>query len=256
MTTFVAEDFEAPNAVHQSTVSQEKVHALAAKHSSAQGARRKPALLGGALLEKITSITSHDPVASQALPEDGVDVINVGASAKTDLGKILSINSRFDFVMPGYGSFKSVGGFYNWLRSNRDDQFRRLWGQQCQAAGRKISKSSDNMPDPNWRILVAAATWLKFQDSRDNQLLMAESGQLPFRDYYVAEGTTIAKDTPMSYWYCEAIEEIRRVTVNNLKADLEAEPESPNFDTLPEMQPPGYQPRQNDRVRWSNKPRR
>lgn len=254
MSDFISENFE-PD-FQSAPVSHEKMQELAARHSSTNtAARRKPALLGGKLLEKISAITSHDPVASQALPEDGVDVINVGASAKTELGKILAINTRFDFVMPGYGAFKSVGGFYNWLRSGQDDQFRRLWGQQCQAAGRKISKSSDNMPDPNWRILVAAATWLKFQDNRDNQMLMAESNQLPFRDYYVAEGTTIAKDTPMSYWYCEAIAEIRRVTVNNLKADLDADPEVPNFDTLPEMQPPGYQPRQNDRVRWS-KPRR
>lgn len=233
------ESFEVDTRDVATPVSSERVKALAERHQRAP-ARPQAALLGGSLLKKVASIASTDQAMHAEVPEDGVDVINVGSNATTPVGKMLSINTLFDFNLEGYGKFRCVGGFYNWLRSGKEDRFRRLYGPQCQSAGRTIKRTHSNMPDPMWRVLVLIATWMKVNSSQENRILMAETGDLPFRDFYIAEGTQIAKDTPMSYWYAEGLAEIRRVVINNLKADIGADAEEPNFDTLPGMKPPTY----------------
>lgn len=73
--------------------------------------------------------------------EDGITHINAYSKGKTKLGRMLSNMSDIGIDHPEYGKFKTLEGFYWWLKTGREtDFFRTGSGFECRNLGQELSE--------------------------------------------------------------------------------------------------------------------
>lgn len=147
--------------------------------------------------------------------DDGYDHINIWENGITELGKVLSHTSDIPFTHSVYGKFRSVEGFWHYIRSvSRDDRCRMYYGNRA----RMFGKSLESQQVDNFREIIMDANWQKI---RSYPLLMKEIelSDQPFDSYYYM-GETRAR-AASAFWMIEGFEEIRTAIKNNRNPDFE-----------------------------------
>lgn len=134
--------------------------------------------------------------------KDGTKHLNVTHSAKTQFGRMLSPPYEASFELSDSGEFQSVGGYWCWLLSGRKDKFREVSGEACLTESEFPGKQQTVASEPFQRKILRAS-WHKI---RQNQTIFwrFEQNVLPFRRYYVGEGT-IYKPSDAE-WICDGLE--------------------------------------------------
>lgn len=111
---------------------------------------------------------------------DGVDHINVNSIGKTLLGMMLYNGSFSPIVIPEFGTFTSIHGFWAWLITGRRyDIFKYLYGEEAFAR----IKGLPIVQDPELRDLITRAIQLKIQQNLTLNHLFRQNAYLPYVSY-------------------------------------------------------------------------
>lgn len=131
-----------------------------------------------------TSIRRQNPVSNSVrntdtmLPhidfigEEGVDHINVSRHGRTELGKLLAMESPLSVEIPGLGAFASIAGLWYFLSNPSDSKYIQLPGAAVYAHGRKCEKHPKL--EARSRLVVAYAVWLMVLKYPDIQRALRE----------------------------------------------------------------------------------
>lgn len=147
---------------------------------------------------------------SQNTPDqDGITHINIFSKGSTELGRKLSHFAYAPFIHPYFGPFKSMEGFWYYIRAvEPDDKLRELVGHEAKFYGREKETKFLN----NFQEIIMDANYQKIEQNPDIKKLMLES-TLPFDHYY----TFGPKQVRLSQfiWLIEGFESIRTAIKNN-----------------------------------------
>ena len=137
--------------------------------------------------------------------DDGVKYINIYSRGMTTLGRKLSHFAHTPFTHPYYGPFKSMEGFWFYMRSAvRDDKLRYLTGRDAKFYGRELP--------PNWydhfQEDILAANYQKIIQNEYIAEMMVAS-DLPFKHFYVYGVGKVMITPRESEWLVQGFEEIR-----------------------------------------------
>ena len=136
--------------------------------------------------------------------EDGVDHINFARQARTDLGKLLSNHSMLAFNHSLAGPFKSMEGFWHYIRSiDNDDRFRVMNPQRAYLHSRN-TKSHDYVR--NFRLIILDAHWQRINQYSDLITALTEL-QIPL-DYYGVKNDVRVRPVP-GYWLIQGFTAIQ-----------------------------------------------
>lgn len=118
---------------------------------------------------------------------DGVEHINIYSRGHTELGRMLSNLYDRDFIVDGYGSFRSMEGFWHYyLTGCQFDEFRLASGHGSKRIGKTVKEfridTRGNMELEHQEVILSAIR-CKLRQHRDIRILLAES-TLPFEHYY------------------------------------------------------------------------
>lgn len=118
---------------------------------------------------------------------DGVDHINIYSKGETELGRKLSNFYLKSFTHPEYGDFKSIEGFYYWLKTGLiHDELRNLYGFKAKEIGRTFPiVHREHFIDS-----ICYAIYCCLEQHPDIKKEIKES-QLPFTHYYVSYGVKV-----------------------------------------------------------------
>jgi hypothetical protein len=115
------------------------------------------------------------------VPDDGVKFINIYDFGNSELGRMLSPITHMPFVHPVYGSFQTLQGFWEWIKSEeRPDAIRYVSGKQAVHIGRGLTK----IYLANFQELIVQANFCRIdQNERLRKEFLLSS--LPFEMYYI-----------------------------------------------------------------------
>lgn len=138
--------------------------------------------------------------------QDGITHCNIYSKGATPLGRLLSNFARTPFVHPTYGRFKSMEGFWYWLKTGRQhNDLKELYGYHAKERGKTYSTVP--MPELEFREEVCIALGLKIEQTPKLPQLLAES-DLPLVHYYVYHGKIVDR-TKAHQWQIDFIESVR-----------------------------------------------
>ena len=183
----------------------------------------------GSFSQKLSSLRSgiktqkeHTPYFS--LPAinqhsvDGVDHINIWERSQTELGLALCHKIDIKFDHPDFGRFKSVEGFWHWLRDkNRDDRHRQSHGP----AAKRMAMNNDIIAHvENFKYHIVVANWVKINSYPALVEMIAQSS-LPFEMYFQNDKNSIYVRPASAFWLIPAFEEIRKAIKENRQPDFD-----------------------------------
>lgn len=181
------------------------------------------------LSEQLSGISSMLPRArSMHMPNlrdigtDGTEHVNIWDKGQTNMGKALSTLADLPFVHNVYGKFRSIEGFYHYIRSvDQNDAMRKVAGYWARKAGQRLEVK--HVPD--FKKIIADANWQKIQQI---PVLMEELKNLStfvaLDSYYIQnEEPLVRVRPPTAAWMVPAFHEIRMAL---------QEGREPNFDFL------------------------
>lgn len=154
---------------------------------------------------------------------DGIDHINVWEHGESSLGRALSSLADLPFTHKTYGKFKSIEGFWHYIRfEDKDDSLRNLKGiavrryvQELEAAHpEKTVRVSD------FRAVIADANWQKLKAW---PLLLEEfkECQLPLDGYYTrTTNLDLRIRMTSSIWFIPGLVEIRNALIDDREPDF------------------------------------
>lgn len=143
---------------------------------------------------------------------DGVSHLNTSATARTELGKLLDLNSNSKFVHPDLGQFACLGGLWYWLCGDQDDKLRTLCGSKLRYECRGYKTHQVE----GFHTIIAEATWYKvIQNQKIIDLMIASDSEMPFKCYYLHTDLHSAIVHKNNSWYMPILEEIRSVLKKN-----------------------------------------
>ncbi|WP_144106718.1 hypothetical protein [Paraburkholderia sp. BCC1886] len=149
-----------------------------------------------ALLEKRPDVEPQD---------DGKTHINISMTGATELGQKLAHFARTPFIHPFYGPFKSMEGFWHYIKSEEpDDNYRTLVGARAKA----YAKTRKMVWRDGFTEIIIEANYHKAIQNADIRQLMSES-TLPFQYYYLtpAQVQVFPETAP---WLCAGLERVRQ----------------------------------------------
>ena len=165
----------------------------------------------------------RDPLPNiTSMGEDGVDHINIGSGAATQLGRDLSHNARFPLTHSVFGRFDSMQAFWEYIRSEeRDDRLRNLYGERLYRMAKRLHPAKVQ----NFRAIIMDANYQKIVQHPALAKALAESDK-PFDCWYRYNRDNGIQARPgYAHWLIWGFEEIRKA----LKEERE-----PNFTELME----------------------
>lgn len=116
---------------------------------------------------------------------DGVDHINVYSKGKTELGQLLTNFADTPFKHPEHGWFRTVEGFWYWLKTGmQHEELRHTAGWESKMLGRKWP-STQVIGDFDTKIKTAIRAKLI---QHPHILRMLIDNELPLAHYYVVRG--------------------------------------------------------------------
>ena len=161
--------------------------------------------------------------------QDGVTHINIDSYAKTELGRMLVHKFPAKFEHPTFGRFKSVEGFWGFIRDGaRDDQWRYLSGMPAKRETRNLGPRYIT----NFHQIIMEANFYKVDQNEAIKALMLASS-LPFDHYYIFRSDEMADDNPglptrpqIAPWLIRGFEEIRQLLKDGKR------PEKPDYSDV------------------------
>lgn len=148
---------------------------------------------------------------------DGVNHINIWEKASTDLGVALSHMADLPFTHEKFGKFRSIEGFWHYIRStSRDDRTRMMAGYKA----KKFGDSLESRRVDDFKIIIMDANWQKIKQY--NPLVEElKKSTLPFDFYYLYNNDTDIRARPASaFWLIDGFEEIRKAIKENRAPDF------------------------------------
>jgi hypothetical protein len=142
--------------------------------------------------------------------EEGVDHINVSRHGRTELGKLLAMESPLSVEVPGLGAFASIAGLWYFLSNPSDSKYIQLPGAAVYAHGRKCEKHPKL--EARSRLVVAYAVWLMVLKYPDIQRALRELPPGVGIDCYAVKYNNQKPElSRMHYstWYVYVINQIR-----------------------------------------------
>lgn len=117
--------------------------------------------------------------------KDGVNHINVYSRGKTELGRLLTNFAETPFKHPEHGWFRTVEGFWYWLKTGKQyDQLRDVLGWEAKMLGKKWP----SVETENFDNQIKAALRAKLIQ-HPHILRMLIDNELPLAHYYVMQGS-------------------------------------------------------------------
>lgn len=185
-------------------------------------------------LEKIRHITKTTNFKTQnkfnlppvdRIGNDGTDHINIWERAGTDLGVALSHMADLPFTHETYGKFRSIEGFWHYIRSvTRDDRTRMM-------AGYKAKKFGDSLQPQridDFKAIIMDANWQKVKQYAP-LLEELKKSTLPFDVYYLFNNDATVRIRPASaFWLIEGFEEMRTALKEGREPDFNFLRDKPN----------------------------
>lgn len=149
---------------------------------------------------------------------DGEDHINIWEQGHTELGLALCHKIEMKFDHPDFGRFKSVEGFWHWLRDkNRDDRHRQSHGM---SAKRMAMHNEIIMNVENFKYHIMVANWVKI-NNYPALVEMIEESALPFEMYFQNGKNGIYVRPASAFWLLEAFEEVRKAIKEKRQPDFD-----------------------------------
>ena len=152
----------------------------------------------------------------QSWKSDGVDHINICASAETVLGKFLCHDTPHRYKHSILGTFNTVRGFWYYIQSvNHDDRYRRLSGKPLRLA----HNNTETIRVTNFRAILMDACWQRIKQAGAIFKLMKDS-ELPFDCYYIHHESKLRVRPVYHSWVTSGTEEIRKAIKENREPDF------------------------------------
>jgi hypothetical protein len=148
--------------------------------------------------------TAFDP------EKDGQTHINVSTNGKTELGRKLAHFAVTKFVHPIYGPFKSMEGFWHFIKcEDMDDNFRVLTASRAKA----YAKTKKMVWREHFVDVINEANFHKIVQNEDIKQAMIES-DLPFAYYYMFGPEQLQIFPQQATWLCAGFNQIRELLKN------------------------------------------
>lgn len=140
--------------------------------------------------------------------EDGSQHINMSEEGLTELGRLLSHDSRLKFVHGRYGQFNTMTNFWYYIRSvERDDRLRSFYGKRLKMF---VRESTNHCRIPNFRVIIMDANWQRVQQ-HTNLAEALKLSSLPLDCWYhYKRGNGIRMRPNFAFWLIAGFEEIRK----------------------------------------------
>lgn len=189
-------------------------------------------------LSNIKTVNKHKSINERYKMEiDGKEHINICFTGKTDLGRMLSLESEQKFVHPILGPFKSLTNYWAYIKSkSRTTSLRYAKASTCLSTIKKNKDIRENVE--NFKALIVRGCYYKIMSDNKLKEMVIES-TLPFQMYYVkietekAAGQDVKYEVKVphkySYWLISGYEEVRKAIKNNTDPDLTNFLSNPNI---------------------------
>lgn len=166
---------------------------------------------------------------------DGVDHINIWEKGSTDLGVALSHMADLPFTHETYGKFRSIEGFWHYIRSiSRDDRTRMMAGYKA----KKFGDTLESQRVDDFKAIIMDANWQKIKQYPP-LIEEIKNSNLPFDIYYLFNNDENVRIRPASaYWLLDGFNVIRKA----IKEDT-----VPDFTFLKDKQAAYKKPNSNTR---------
>lgn len=116
--------------------------------------------------------------------KDGVNHVNVYSKGKTELGRLLTNFADTPFKHPVYGWFRTVEGFWYWLKTGMQyEQLRDVAGWEAKMLGKKWPSVDVEHFDQKIKTAIRAKLI-----QHPHILRMLIDNELPLTHYYVMQG--------------------------------------------------------------------
>jgi hypothetical protein len=163
--------------------------------------------------EKIPALLT--PRAPSDPNDDGRTHINISSTSATQLGRDLTHFAAIPFIHPIYGPFKTMEGFWHYIKGeDKDDAYRTMTASKAKA----YAKTKRTVKRPNFIAIVKEANFYKIEQNEALKALMVESS-LPFEYYYLFGDERLKIQPNHSVWLCASFEEIRRLLKSGQRVD-------------------------------------
>lgn len=174
----------------------------------------------------------QDIAIHQMVLHDGLTHINIDSHAKTELGRMLVHKYPSKFEHPTFGRFKSIEGFWGYIRDGaRDDRWRYVSGMSAKRETRALGPRFI----ANFHQIIMEANFLKVEQNETVRALMIAS-TLPFEHYYIFRSEEMSPDNPgvptrpqIASWLTRGFEEIRTMLIKGTR------PEKPDYSDIYEI---------------------
>jgi len=161
--------------------------------------------------------------------DDGKTHINIDAFAQTDLGRMLVHQFPAKFEHPEFGRFRSVEGFWGYVRDrNRDDRWRYVSGM----AAKRETRNQGEVWIADFHQIIMEANFFKIEQNEGIKDLFVAS-TLPFDHYYIFRKKDAAPNNPgfpvrpqIAPWFTRGMENIRTMMKEGRR------PEKPDYSDV------------------------
>jgi hypothetical protein len=138
---------------------------------------------------------------------DGITHINIAMTGVTELGRLLTHFAVTPFIHPIYGPFKSMEGFWHFIKcEDQDDLFRTLSASRAKSH----AKSKNTVFRENFIQIINEANFYKIEQTPGLKEAIVDS-VLPFEYYYLYGPENLQIFPKQASWLCAGFEEIRRL---------------------------------------------
>jgi hypothetical protein len=146
------------------------------------------------------------PRKSAKPDDDGITHINISMTGQTELGRKLAHFAVTPFIHPIYGPFKSMEGFWHYVKAEEpDDNFRTLTASRAKAYAKTKQK---RIWRENFVEIINEANYHKVAQNEDIRQAMIAS-TLPFEHYYLFGPNQVQVFPQQATWLCAGFREIR-----------------------------------------------
>ncbi len=160
---------------------------------------------------------------------DGINHINIYNEGATELGTLLSLETKLRFVHPVLGPFSHMTGYWTYVKSNSHrNAYRVKDPKTCLFLARR--DNDINQQVTNFKAIIVAGLYYKVLASKELKEMLAES-TLPFEMYYVKKenevnpvtGREIIYDVKVKHkyaaWILPGFTEVRNAIREDRKPD-------------------------------------
>jgi hypothetical protein len=155
----------------------------------------------------MTNNARSGAVKPRSATTDGVDHINIGNDAKTELGQLLAHFTESHFTHPYLGSFNCMEGYWHYVRAEHpDDKLRLLVGRAAYLYGKKFK----TIRRTAFREIIMDGNYQKIvENDRLRELLVKST--LPFMQYFAYGPEGLLINPPTAPWLVPDFERLREL---------------------------------------------